>query len=114
MISIESNENSEAKDKPIDDEMLITDPATVPVLFHEKKQMILKLLINEEMTIIDLKKETNMNPGTIKRHLEDLIEKNLVIQSRTAKSEHGIMMKYYRATANQFIVKILWPIKEES
>ncbi|NVM01988.1 MAG: winged helix-turn-helix transcriptional regulator [Candidatus Helarchaeota archaeon] len=111
---MESNEKSVVKDKQIENEMLITDPSTVPVLFHEKKQMILKLLIDKEMTIIDLKNETKMNPGTIKRHLENLIEKNLVIQSRTAKSEHGITMKYYRATANQFNVKLLWPIKEKS
>ena len=108
---MESNEKSVEKDKPIENEMLITDPTTVPILFHDKKQMILKLLIEKEMTIIDLKNSTKMNPGTIKRHLNDLIEKNLVIQLRTAKSEHGIMMKYYRATANQFIVKLIWPNK---
>ncbi|MFX0133968.1 MAG: winged helix-turn-helix domain-containing protein [Candidatus Hodarchaeota archaeon] len=108
---MESNEKSVAKDKPIENEMLITDPTTVPILFHDKKQMILKLLIEKEMTIIDLKKETRLNPGTIKRHLNDLIDKNLVIQSSTAKSEYGIMMKYYRATASQFIFKLIWPSK---
>ena len=30
------------------------------------------------MTIINLKKVTDMNPGTIKRHLDDLILKNLI------------------------------------
>lgn len=107
---MEENDISQDKEEQILNEKEITDPNTVPILFHEKKQMILKLLIEKEMTIIDLKNSIKMNPGTIKRHLEDLMEKNLVNQSRIKINKFGITMKYYRATAKHFIIKIEWPI----
>ena len=89
--------------------MTIDDPSVVPILFHEKKQMLLSLLIPEEKTIIDIKNITNMNPGTIKRHLDDLVNKKLAIQSRLVTNIFGIKMKYYRAVARKFLVKLEWP-----
>ncbi|MFX0066571.1 MAG: winged helix-turn-helix domain-containing protein [Candidatus Hermodarchaeota archaeon] len=94
-------------------EKLITDPDAVPILFHPQKQKILKFLLEKEMTIIDLKKATNMNPGTIKRHLTDLVKKGLAKQARTEINKYSITMKYYRATAQQFIVMIKWPKKTD-
>ncbi len=99
----------EKMDEKMQMEKTITDPDSVPILFHEKKQEILKLLIKNEMTIIDLKNALKMNPGTIKRHLNDLLEKGLVIQSRTETNKFGITMKYYRATAKSFVFDIRWP-----
>ncbi len=91
------------------EEMLITNPDTVPILFHPKKEEILKLLINREMTIIDLKHATGMNPGTVKRHLTDLLENQLVFISREKVNEFSIVMKYYRASAKSFQISIKWP-----
>ena len=62
------------KGEQIMDKKVFTDPDILQILAHEKNQRILSLLIEEEMTIIDLKNETNLNPGTIKRHLNQLIE----------------------------------------
>ena len=87
-------------------EKLITDHEVVPILFHPQKQKILEFLLEKEMTIIDLKKATNLNPGTIKRHLTDLVKKGLAKQARTEINKYSITMKYYRATAKQFIIKI--------
>lgn len=87
----------------------ITSPEAVPILFHEKKQEILKELVKKEMTIIDIKNKIDMNPGTIKRHLEDLVKVGLVIQTRTEKNIYGVNMKYYRATAREFIINLKWP-----
>ena len=89
------------------------DPELLQIFAHEKNQMILSLLIEKEMTIIDMKNETKLNPGTIKRHLNKLIEKNLIIQSRTETNKYGIKMKFYRATAKQFEIniKFRWPEK---
>ena len=90
------------------EEQLISDPATVPILFHEKKQEILRLLIQKEMNIIDLKSDTQMNPGTIKRHLMDLVDHNLIKQTRIEKNTYSITEKYYRATAKKYIVRLDW------
>ncbi|MFW9997310.1 MAG: winged helix-turn-helix domain-containing protein [Candidatus Odinarchaeota archaeon] len=96
-------------DDPIAMEKVIVNPKTVPVLFHENKQKLLILLIEKEMNIIDLKNATNLNPGTIKRHLTDLVEQELVKQTRIETNNYGVKMKFYRATAKQFIVTMKWP-----
>lgn len=101
--------NQEGKIASIQDEMLITDPEAVPVLFHPKKKEILTFLISKNMTIIDLKHATGLNPGTIKRHLTDLLNHNLVFISHEKVNEFSIVMKYYRASAKTFQVKIEWP-----
>lgn len=90
-------------------EMKISDPDVVSVLFHEKKQDILRLLIHGEKNIMDLKKELKMNPGTIKRHLDDLRVKELVAEPRIVINKYGIKEKYYHATAKRFIVHLEWP-----
>lgn len=87
----------------------ISDPSVVPVLFHKKKQKILNLLIGKELNIMELKQETNLNPGTIKRYLDDLVSKDLVFLTRKVQNEYGFFLKYYRATAQSFIIHIEWP-----
>ena len=87
----------------------INDPTVIPVLFHKKKQMILNLLRENELNIMELKHRTNMNPGTIKRHLDDLVSKELAFVSQKVKNKYGIVLKYYRAAAKSFIIHIEWP-----
>ncbi len=90
------------------EEITLTDPCAVPIVFHEKKGQILKLLIEKEMTIIDLKHATGMNPGTVKRHLDDLLQYELIRISKERLSEYSIMMKFYRAVAKKFNFNITW------
>jgi predicted transcriptional regulator len=101
--------DQEVKISKIDEESLISDPSAVAVLFHDKKQEILKLLINQDLNIREIENKTGLNPGTIKRHLDDLLEKKLVFQSQTIKNEYGFTLKYYRAVAKKFIVNLEWP-----
>ncbi|MFX0182196.1 MAG: ArsR family transcriptional regulator [Candidatus Hodarchaeota archaeon] len=89
---------------------VISDPSAVPVLFHKKKQIILNLLLEKELNIMELKQETNLNPGTIKRYLDDLVSKDLAFLTRKVQNEYGFFLKYYRATAKSFIVHIEWPL----
>ena len=91
------------------EEVTLTDPCAVPIVFHEKKGQILKLLIEKEMTIIDLKHATGMNPGTVKRHLDDLLQHDLILIAKEQLSEYSIMMKFYRAVAKKFSFNIDWP-----
>ena len=93
----------------IPEKKTINDPTVIPVLFHEKKQMILNLLLENELNIMELKHQTNMNPGTIKRHLDDLVSKELAFISQKVKNKYGIVLKYYRATAKSFVIHIEWP-----
>ena len=103
------------KDKQIarnflpEEELTLTDPCAVPIVFHEKKGQILKLLIEKEMTIIDLKHATGMNPGTVKRHLDDLLQYDLILIAKEQLSEYSIMMKFYRAKAKKISFNINWP-----
>ena len=93
----------------IKEKMVITNPEAVSIIFHEKKGEILKHLIYREMTLIDLKYATGLNPGTVKRHLKDLLEHELIFISRERINEFSIVMKYYRASAKSFIFNIKWP-----
>ena len=61
---------------------------------------------------MDLKNATGENPGTVKRHLDDLVDKKLIVQTRIEKNIYGIKVKYYRATARQFVFNIKWPEEE--
>ena len=88
---------------------VLDDPSVVPILFHEKKQLILNLLLKKEFNIMELKKETNLNPGTIKRYIDDLVSKDLVQLTRKVQNEYGFFLKYYRATAMSFVIHIEWP-----
>ena len=97
------------KSSTIPEKKTLTDPEVATSLFHEKKQEILYLLREKEMNIMELKQETNLNPGTIKRYLDDLVSKDLAFLSRKVKNEYGFFLKYYRATAKRFIVHVEWP-----
>ena len=97
--------------KDIPSEKLIEDFETIPFFLHKQRSLMLRLLIKDEYTIIDLKEKTKLNPCTIRRHLDELIEKELVFLVRTEKTNFGQKMKYYRATARKFLVRINfdWP-----
>jgi DNA-binding transcriptional ArsR family regulator len=94
----------------IQNELHITDYAVVSVLFHEVKQEILKLLIFDELTIIEISKRlNNLNPGTVKRHLTDLENAKLIKLSKEERNEFGINMKFYKAVAKTFHVNLSFP-----
>ncbi len=105
------SDNNSTKPSPQFDQKVITDPSVVPVLYHQEKQQILGMLIKSEYTIQELSTKLKLNPGTVKRHITDLIESNLAVQTRTEINEYGIKLKYYRASARQFVVKLSWPEK---
>jgi len=105
------NKSSERKrsNQTIQDELQLDNPEVIPVIYHKKKGEILKLLIEKEITIIELSHATGMNPGTVKRHLTDLQKYNLVFISRERVNEFSIVMKYYRASARNYLFNFKWP-----
>ena len=84
------------------------DPKMV-ILIHKQKREVLKVLIEQELNIKEIENITKINPGTIKRHLDDLVENGLVLQTQTIKNEYGFVLKYYRAVVKKLIVNFEWP-----
>ena len=97
------------KESKIKDNIVITDPETVPIIFHKQKNEILKHLIKKDLTIANLKQLTELNPGTIKRHIDDLESKGLIFLSQQHQNRFGFNMKFYRAVAKEFIINIKFP-----
>lgn len=90
-------------------EQIITNPEVVVQVMHAKKQLILQQLFNEALTIQDLRKKIGMNPGTIKRHLDELMAYNLIYIEREERNNYNILMKFYRTTAKKFIINFTLP-----
>ncbi|QEE14435.1 ArsR family transcriptional regulator [Promethearchaeum syntrophicum] len=93
----------------IQDELIITESSLVLIILHDKKKLILEQILEKDMTIQDLRQKIGLNPGTIKRHLDDLKLHNLVFESRIEKNDYNITMKYYRAVARSFKINIQIP-----
>ena len=91
------------------DEITFSNPHVVQLINHEKKREILELLLNRSKTIIQLSRETGWNPGTIKRHLTDLLNGNLIVKAKIIVNEHRIKLKYYRVAAKRFIFHYEFP-----
>lgn len=81
--------------------LVITDPKVIRVVLHEQRLQILNILIHNMKNIQELRELTQMNPGTIKRNLDELMEYGLIYIAAIKKSDYNITMKYYRATANR-------------
>lgn len=84
----------------------VNDSKLAHALIHKDKQLIIKYLIEHERKIIELKSLCKINPGTIKRHLDNLIELGLVSHPRIKINKRNIKEKYYRAIALKFIIHI--------
>lgn len=96
-------------------ELIIENLDAIKLLNHEKSSRILEILIEEELTIIDIKRITEWNPGTIKRHLTELVKAGLVVITKEIVNKFQITMKYYRTTAKSFIIQWRWsPNKTKS
>ena len=105
------NETSDASrdQDSIADEKRIHDPELALKIMHGEKMQLLHHLVKEAYNIQELKNLTNMNPGTIKRHLDDLCKAKLVFIQRETKNDYNIRMKFYRARAKKFIIEFTVP-----
>ena len=101
--------NNTANNFVIQDEIVLSDAEVISVFKSEGKQDILRILINREMNIHDLKNELNSNPGTVKRHIDQLLEHKLIVQTREDENSWGVKMKYYRAVAKKYTIHFSWP-----
>ena len=96
----------------IQDSKVITSPIKARALLHDDRKTIVTFLIkNKAMTIQQLSTAAEINPGTIKRHLDSLIKENLVFMIFDDRSEYNVKMKYYSAVCREFRIDIYIPEK---
>lgn len=94
---------------PIKEKIIVSDPKLIRIILHEQKMLILNAILREMKNIQELKEITGLNPGTIKRNLDELMEFKLVQIMSIKKSEYNITMKYYQAVAAQFEIHFTIP-----
>lgn len=95
----------------IRDVIVMTDPNAAMVLFSKKSpaiHLILDSLVHEEKTIYGLKVSLHLNPGGIKRHIDELLAHGFITQVRETRNDLGMTLKYYRATAKRFEFRFEW------
>jgi len=91
------------------EKQIFTNPGVMVHLGHEKKRQLLNLMQSQGCTIMELSKKINMNPGTVKRHLSDLIHTHLVTIEKEEFNERRILLKYYIVVAKKIIFHYEWP-----
>lgn len=85
------------------DVMVLKDPQVIRLIFSKKHNMILKLVTEKELSISDIAKSLDINPGSVHYHLKDL-EKHGLARLVREEVKGGIVKKYYRATARQILL----------
>jgi DNA-binding transcriptional ArsR family regulator len=85
------------------DVMVIRDPQVIRLIFSKKHNMILKLVTEKELSISDIAKSLDINPGSVHYHLKDL-EKHGLARLVREEVKGGIVKKYYRSTAKQILL----------
>lgn len=67
------------------------------ILSNESSRSILTLLIEKEMTLMQIAKQTSLNPTLVIHHLKKLLQSDVVTITKTAVNKKGRPMKFYRA-----------------
>jgi DNA-binding transcriptional ArsR family regulator len=82
------------------DILVIEKPEAIRLMFSEKHNKILKKLTEKELSISDLARSMDINPGSVHYHLKELEKQGLVRQVRQ-EIKGGIVKKYYRSAAKR-------------
>jgi DNA-binding transcriptional ArsR family regulator len=90
-------------DKPCQgqqDILVIEKPEAIRLMFSEKHNKMLKMLAEKELSISDIARSMEINPGSVHYHLKELEKQGLVRLVRQ-EIKGGIVKKYYRSTAKR-------------
>ena len=85
------------------DIFVVDKPQDIRLIYSEKHNMILRLVMESELSISDIAKKLNMNPGSVHYHLKELEKHGLARQVRE-EIKGGIVKKYYRSTARRILL----------
>jgi len=85
------------------DILIVDKPEDIKLIFSKKHNMVLKLVTDREMSISDIAKKLDVNPGSVHYHLKDLERHGLVRQVRE-EIKGGVVKKYYRSAAKRILL----------
>ena len=86
----------------IQDILILDKPQDIRLIFNEKHNAILKMVMADELSISDISRMLNLNPGSVHYHLKELERHGLVKQVRE-EIKGGVIKKYYRSAARRIL-----------
>jgi len=86
------------------DMLIVEKPEAIRLIFSEKHNRILKKITERELSISDIARSLNINPGSVHYHLKDLEKQGLARQVRQ-EIKGGIVKKYYRSVAKHICLE---------
>jgi DNA-binding transcriptional ArsR family regulator len=87
----------------VQDMLILSRPEDIRLIFNDKHNAILKMLMADELSISDISRMLNINPGSAHYHIKELERHGLVKQVRD-EIKGGVVKKYYRSTARRIIL----------
>lgn len=85
------------------DIFIVEKPSDIQLIFSEKHNMILRLVMESELTISDIARKLGLNPGLVHYYLKELEKHGLVKQVRE-EIKGGLIKKYYRSIAKHIVL----------
>ncbi|OPY29718.1 MAG: Bacterial regulatory protein, arsR family [Methanocella sp. PtaU1.Bin125] len=74
------------------------------LIMSEKHNRILRLVMEKEMSISDIARSLDMNPGSVHYYLKDLEKHGLARQVRE-EIKGGVVKKFYRSAARRIVLE---------
>jgi len=90
-------------DTSIKEIIIVEDPAAIKLLFTPKYAEILKLVDAEELSVSDVARKLDVNPGSAHYHMKEL-EKHGLVKLVKEEIAGGVVRKYYRMSARHFTI----------
>ncbi|WP_424359840.1 ArsR/SmtB family transcription factor [Methanocella sp. MCL-LM] len=83
--------------------LVVENPRAIRLAFSEKPGVILKQITDRELSISEIARALDLNPGSVHYYLKDLEKQGLVRQVRQ-EIKGGVVKKYYRAVAKRIVL----------
>jgi DNA-binding transcriptional ArsR family regulator len=90
-------------DNKIQDMIVVEKPQDIRLIFSKKHNMILKLVMEKEMSISEIARALDFNPGSVHYHLKEL-EKRGFVKLVREEVKGGVVKKYYRSVAKRILL----------
>lgn len=94
---------SKKPDNTIQELLIVSDPAAIKLLFTPKYTAVLKLIESEEMSVSDIARALDINPGSAHYHLKVLEQHGLVKLVRE-EIKGGVVKKFYHKSARHISI----------
>ena len=91
--------------------MVVEDPAAIKLLFTPKYTNILKLIQDQELSLSDIARALDINPGSAHYHLKEL-EKHGLVKKVREEIKGGVVKKFYRKAARNMSIDVSRPGNE--